>query len=216
MLEMNGRYLNKILETNAKHALYREDGKWYHNLKKFPGVLFDKNGYVIFNSIEEYNNEDALQIKKDLHIIDGIQNLKQYHKFTALELQLIEGIEVNESNNDSSNSEDTVRVLRTIDTILRNKALVQRVKKLYNNTCQLCGTQLRIRKNNYYSEVHHIVPLGKPHNGKDSLDNMICVCPNCHVQLDLKSISINKNSLLLNNHEINIGYIDKHNSFLKS
>ena len=29
-------------------ALYREDGKWYHHLKKFPGALFDFNGYIVF------------------------------------------------------------------------------------------------------------------------------------------------------------------------
>ena len=44
---MTGKDLIKILDIEAKQALYREDGKWYHNLTKFPGVLFDKGGYFL-------------------------------------------------------------------------------------------------------------------------------------------------------------------------
>ena len=51
---MNGAFLNKILRINAKHALYRADGKWYHNLKTFPGVLFDENGLIFFPTEETY------------------------------------------------------------------------------------------------------------------------------------------------------------------
>lgn len=209
---MYGRYLNKILEINAKHALYRKDGKWYHNLKSFPGVLFDENGFIIFSSEREYKSTMELQIKKDLHITDGIESLGKYQKFTESQLLLINGIEVKKLKTDSNNNEETIRVLRTIDAILRNKALVNRIKKLYNNTCQICGLQLNVGKDKYYSEVHHIIPLGKPHNGKDSLDNMICVCPNCHVQLDLKSKFLDENTFAVSRHHISANYIKYHNS----
>lgn len=89
---MTGNYLNKILSVNAKHALYREDGKWYHNLTQFPGVLFDKNGYIIFKKEEDYINNSKLQIKKDLHIINGIESLDNYSKFTEREKELIKGM----------------------------------------------------------------------------------------------------------------------------
>lgn len=213
---MNGKFLNKLLEINAKHALYRKDGKWYHNLKSFPGVLFDENGYIIFSSEKEYKNNNELQIKNDLHITDGIESLKNYQNFTESQLLLINGIEIKDLNAGNKNNDETIRVLRTIDAILRNKALVNRIKKLYNNTCQVCGLQLNVGMDKYYSEVHHIIPLGKPHNGKDSLDNMICVCPNCHVQLDLKSISLKKDLLLVSFHDINDDYIAEHNSYLNA
>ena len=51
---MIGYYLNKILDLNAKHTLYREDGIWFHHLTKFSGILFDKNGYILFLIKEEY------------------------------------------------------------------------------------------------------------------------------------------------------------------
>lgn len=43
--KINGNFLNKLLDFGAKHTLYRIDGTWYHHLKKFPGILFDKETY---------------------------------------------------------------------------------------------------------------------------------------------------------------------------
>jgi 5-methylcytosine-specific restriction protein A len=42
---LTGKELNRLWKVNAKHALYREDGRWYHQLQEFPGVLFDANGF---------------------------------------------------------------------------------------------------------------------------------------------------------------------------
>ncbi|WP_410007056.1 HNH endonuclease [Aequorivita nionensis] len=207
---MTGSYLNKILSINARHALYRHDGKWYHNLTRFPGVLFDKNGYVIFHKRDDYINNPILQIKKDLHITDGLESLANYVKFTKREIELINGVGFDgEDKNDTK--ENTIRVLREIEIILRKKNLVARIKKLYNNTCQICETKVLIGKNKYYSEVHHVIALGKPHNGIDALENMICVCPNCHIELDFKAIPLNENMLKLKHHTISSKSIDYHN-----
>ncbi|SMD37660.1 5-methylcytosine-specific restriction enzyme A [Reichenbachiella faecimaris] len=207
---MDGKYLNKLLRIEAKHALYHESGKWYHNLKKFPGVLFDKNGYIVFQNEKLYSSHRYLQSNKDLFIKDGIESLDEYRKFTAFEQRLIIGIDSQDTIKDSF--EETVRVLREVNTILRKKPLVDRLKKLYDNTCQICGTKIALGNKRFYSEAHHIVPLGKPYNGKDRLDNMICVCPNHHVQLDLKAIRLERNSLKLKRHELSNDFINHHNS----
>ena len=47
-LPSDGAMLNHKWGVNAKHALYRDDGRWYHVLEKFPGALFDSHGYVFF------------------------------------------------------------------------------------------------------------------------------------------------------------------------
>lgn len=73
-----GKILNELWNVNAAHALYREDGKWYHHLKRFPGALFDKNGYVIFNSKGEYEACEFLQHGKELHVKTGIKSIPQY------------------------------------------------------------------------------------------------------------------------------------------
>lgn len=73
-----GHELNIKLGINAKHALYRQDGKWYHNLMRFPGVLFDKDGYVVFNSEDEYTNCEYIKHGKEIHITQGIKSIPQY------------------------------------------------------------------------------------------------------------------------------------------
>lgn len=205
---MKGQYLNKLLGINVVHALYRADGKWYHNLKRFPGVLFDDEGYIVFPTEASYINHPKLQRKSDLHVTDGISGLDGYMRFTQEQRLLIgdttESVELQPR-------EETIRIKREIELRLRKKSLVDRIKKLYNNTCQLCETRLEIGKGQYYSEVHHIKPLGRPHNGPDVLENMICVCPNCHALLDLGGIALGNKSFKIQKHSIRKDYLRYHN-----
>lgn len=73
-----GRELNISWNVNAEHALYSEDGKWYHHLKRFPGALFDKDGYIIFNNKYEYEDCKYLQHGKELHVPEGIKDIQGY------------------------------------------------------------------------------------------------------------------------------------------
>jgi len=78
MPRRTGRQLNIELSVGAQHALYREDGKWYHRLERFPGALFDANGYVRFESEYEYSHCPGLLIAKELHVPAGICSLPNY------------------------------------------------------------------------------------------------------------------------------------------
>ena len=102
-----------------------------------------------------------------------------------------------------------------IDSIRRNQNLVRLVKLIRNNTCQICAIRLGT-ENSPYSEVHHIRPLGDPHIGEDILENMICVCPNCHKKLDYLYMPINwelidEQNRRQPNHSINLEFIEWHN-----
>mgnify|MGYP001274331356 CR=1 FL=1 len=207
---MQGSVLNDLLQLGASHSLYREDGRWYHHLKMFPGVLFDKNGYIIFNSESEYLNHSGLQRKKDLHIKNGIQSLSGYQYFTASEIVLLELFL--DKPNPVIARDEVIRKARSVEVLLRDQSLVSKVKMLYNDTCQICGLRLKLRKGMYYSEVHHIKPLGKPFNGPDCIENMICVCPNHHILLDFKAIPIAVETMKIVLHEIGSEYINFHNS----
>jgi len=106
----------------------------------------------------------------------------------------------------------------------RKQNIVSQLKALYENTCQICKEKLDIGNDEYYSEVHHIQPLGK-HNGPDIPENMIVLCPNHHKMFDKGAITIDLNlqkvihinekqkisgkSIILK-HEINIKYINYH------
>jgi hypothetical protein len=73
-----GKRLNKEWGVNANHALYRENGTWYHNLRHFPGALFDVNGYIIFRTEADYLQCEHLQIGKQLSVPHGISTIPGY------------------------------------------------------------------------------------------------------------------------------------------
>ncbi len=100
-----------------------------------------------------------------------------------------------------------------INRIYRNIKLSSRVKLLCKNKCQICGESIQIGDDEYYSEAHHIQPLGEPYNGPDVLENMLCVCPNHHVMLDYGVIYLDINKLrYLDLNPISRIYIDYHNN----
>lgn len=76
---MTGKTLNREWSVGARHALYREDGMWYHKLKEFPGALFDRNGYLRFETEHQYLGCPGLDHSgQDLHVRCGIQNIPGY------------------------------------------------------------------------------------------------------------------------------------------
>ncbi|MCT9092959.1 HNH endonuclease [Streptomyces sp. ASQP_92] len=67
----------------------------------------------------------------------------------------------------------------------RDTRVTRRVKKWYDNICQMCSTRIELPAPPYlYSEAAHIQALGAPHDGPDRIENVLCLCPNCHIQFD--------------------------------
>lgn len=77
----------------------------------------------------------------------------------------------------------------TTQRVVRSSRVVEWVKKVHDHRCQICSTRLTIG-NRGYSEGAHIRPLGRPHAGPDVADNVLCLCPNCHVLFDNGAIVI--------------------------
>src|ERR1041385_9092952 len=93
-----GRHLNAKHKLGAQHALYRRDGKWFHHLKQFPGVLCDEHGFIFFQTKEEYKGHSGLRHGQDLHVPDGIASFPGYVRFPE--------------NDGSAKSSDAVRALK--------------------------------------------------------------------------------------------------------
>ncbi|MEU3985899.1 YDG/SRA domain-containing protein [Streptomyces sp. NPDC026672] len=83
----------------------------------------------------------------------------------------------------------TTRTTR-IQRIVRDTAAARRIKELYDHECQMCGTRLVGPDGRPYSQGAHIKPLGAPHGGPDVERNILCLCPNCHVMLDMGAVVI--------------------------
>lgn len=77
----------------------------------------------------------------------------------------------------------------TVSRIIRDTEQAKRIKALYDHRCQMCGTRLECPAGPY-AEAAHIRPLGAPHDGPDSQDNILCLCPNHHVLFDNGAVSV--------------------------
>ncbi len=102
--------------------------------------------------------------------------------------------------------------------VVRDTKQARRIKELYNYQCQVCLVRLQ-GSTGPYAEAAHIRPLGAPHNGPDSMDNLLCLCPNHHVLFDYGGIAIADDLALRGaegllfvkpEHHINIGHVRYH------
>lgn len=88
------------------------------------------------------------------------------------------------------------RRLAVVKQIVRDTAVMQTVKQLYDFHCQVCSTRLPV-PGGAYSEAAHIRPLGGSHHGPDKLTNLLCLCPNHHVTFDRGTWAIQNDFRLL-------------------
>ena len=104
------------------------------------------------------------------------------------------------------------RVPTTIQRIIRDTALSKRIKQLHESSCQLCSTVIELPGGGRYAEAHHLRPLGSPHDGPDSGQNLICVCPTCHAKLDFGVITLRRSDLRSAiGHSLAQEFLDYHN-----
>ena len=82
------------------------------------------------------------------------------------------------------------RASGTIQRIVRDPKLGKWVKTLHDHKCQICGIQIRTAAG-YYAEAAHIQAVGTPHNGPDTVENLLCLCPNHHLMFDKGVFAIN-------------------------
>lgn len=115
-------------------------------------------------------------------------------------------------------SDNPKRATATSQRIIRDSKLGKEIKKLYNHKCQVCSIEITTNAGPY-AEAAHIKPVGKPHNGPDRPDNLLCLCPNHHLMLD-KGVYMIEDDLSLTGikgslnrhpeHEISIHHIRYH------
>lgn len=197
--QITGKYLNELWRIGARHALYSHDGTWYHRLTRFPGALCDSEGYILFSDQYAFESCPFLRIHQDVGCRTGINRIPGYVRCDSLT-----AIDINPPSRPE-------RVVQRISRIIRDTAVSSELKLLYDHTCQLCGTTIKLCGRDY-SEAHHIKPLGSPHDGDDTKDNLLCVCPNCHVLLDYAAIPLKLDLFRSLKHSLNPENLTYHNS----
>ena len=167
--------------------LEKEKEKWFH-LARWGMVIDESN-----KNFSWKNNS----LNFPLHTI---QSLNDCNELLQGKIQIAEDISKPQ------------RILTETYRILRDTKISRKIKELYGYQCQLCGDVINFKNGQKYSEVHHIKPLGSPHNGPDVEGNVICVCPNHHALLDFGGIELDLSQLKIPlNHEIHEKYIKYHN-----
>jgi putative restriction endonuclease len=83
----------------------------------------------------------------------------------------------------SVGTDNPKRATSTSQRIIRDSKLGKEIKKLYGYKCQVCSIEINTNAGPY-AEAAHIKPVGKPHDGPDKPENLLCLCPNHHLMLD--------------------------------
>ena len=77
---LSGKILSRKWNVKVLHALYHREGTFYENLRRFPGALFDPNGYIVFNREDEYLRSPYLEIGRKLNVPNGIASIPAYRR----------------------------------------------------------------------------------------------------------------------------------------
>lgn len=87
---------------------------------------------------------------------------------------------------------DPAYATTTVSRRIRDTTLSREVKKIYEHHCQICDEAMQdLRRGHARSRRPHLLrrrtrqTTGKASFGRDSLHNLLCLCPNHHAQLDL-------------------------------
>jgi putative restriction endonuclease len=108
----------------------------------------------------------------------------------------------------ASNQEpDRVRSYTT--RIVRDTLASEAVKEAHKHVCQACSTRIAL-PGGAYAQAVYIRPLGRPHNGPDTADNILCLCPNCHALFDGWAFAIEDDGSLIGALSGTINEIEAH------
>lgn len=169
---------------------------------------------IIRNQVESHSADSDNFNGRDLfYSVDGIGQgvwgLRSYSSETP------KSADLDEENDDlvARDPSNPYRMKQQVYRILRDTALARSIKKWHSHRCQVCGNRLALAQDRFYSEAHHIKPLGRPHNGPDIPENILCVCPNHHALLDYGAIRIDPDQLRSHpKHHVGAEYARYHNS----
>ncbi|WP_448698103.1 YDG/SRA domain-containing protein [Mucilaginibacter sp. AW1-3] len=166
---------NKALLVSEMHGLPVRVTRGYKHRSPFsPKIGFVYAGlYSVTEHFEEKGKDGFLICRFRLQKINRDTNIAPTHSVLP------------------SGNLESKRQATTVLRIVRDTKLSRELKELYNYTCQICGICISV-KGIGYAEAAHIKPLGKPHNGQDTPDNLLCLCPNHHVMFDKGVLSISQ------------------------
>jgi hypothetical protein len=181
--------------------------------KSGPGFPTTDDDALTTNDVEP---PDDLSVKKadPTAAIDEISSLPEPHAADSEVMNVDTSTNADNPTPTATDASNQIpsRIQTTAYRILRDTRLARHVKGLHNNRCQVCGHTIILPDGSCYAEAHHIRPLGEPHNGPDVAENILCLCPNHHTEMDYLASAIDTNELhAAQGHSIGDQYVSYHN-----
>ena len=179
---MRATELNKQWKVGAKHALYIHDGHWYHCLKRFPGALFDDNGYILFSTEDEYRACPDLTIYETTNQVSirqpGISAIPGYIRVTNEKAPDVD------IHSDSLAKEGEKRLRLHLYNERKPQNVKAKKQSVSSLNCEICGFSFLHfygQEAGNYCEVHHLIPLkGLKCATEINLNDLAILCSNCH------------------------------------
>jgi len=186
------------------------------------GVEYNPNSIVNLFNIKEivgkYN--DTIENYESFLVIEDDET-QENNELASICIEYLEENDINMKDvllyDSMSENNQKIKDVE-LSRLVRSTYLSEKLKQAYDNCCQLCGTRLMKNIKEAYSEVHHIRPYNKTHQGDDTIGNMVVLCPNCHSQFDNLYYAIHPNTKLVHSinekdrfHLSNMEFIEGHN-----
>jgi 5-methylcytosine-specific restriction endonuclease McrA len=186
---MNNKTLKALNKLGYKISSSK-NLKNYELVKKYQDSLISD-----FSILDNYYKADALNHFL-IAVYKGQELITDYLQIETFE----DGLEQNEiehaveTNTESFDKEDLYNKIIDCEidksekitikgkTYKRHNYLMVQIKKYRDYKCQFCSTQIHKANGGYYIEACHI--KAKAEGGKDSIDNILILCPNCHKLFD--------------------------------
>jgi 5-methylcytosine-specific restriction endonuclease McrA len=145
--------------------------------------------------------EGLVGIREHYFNVRGKRLLEQYFLF----LDEIKDYSISQLRNRAIETEENSKMRQISSKILlRNIYVKQYSKTVSKGICQLCDKEAPFIDYNGepFLEVHHIEWLSK--GGKDSIDNVVALCPNCHRKMHILDdendvLKLKERALILSN-----------------
>ena len=207
-----GQILKKKKSNIESKKIFGKEATNKNLIIYFDKIYKIKKGFQKTNSdmgfraaIPQMHKIKLIQAKKTSikEIVEKFENIENYLeiKITQLKTKRIEELIPSSMKKEPKKIEITT--LRRVRDTVKSKKL----KKIYENKCQICDYSFPQYVKSGYSEVHHVRPMAD--EGDDDFDNMLVLCPNHHTEFDYKIIQFNasKNNIIEDLNGTKIGTI---------
>ena len=134
-----------------------------------------------------------------LYYVDRFERIRGKREFYICRFHLVSEMSIERLENTlrptlKSSYVRPSRVQTTVSRLQRDIKLSEKIKEIYSYRCQVCNVHLH-SPTGPIAIGAHVKGLGRPHNGPDVIENMLCLCPNHHEQFDCFAFYVEPESL---------------------